>query len=273
MNENQNQVNPMQNEVQNGAYSPYQAQPGQYQNPNYNQQQNQSNQRFNQPNYGNFQAQGFQQNMQNRPSPESIVANEGRAIVGNGSKDSGDLKINPQRIHFATQNPEEVIFVYVRRHWSENVKWIIRNFLYSLLPLITYLILDLINVELGFLNNTGAIVVIFSYYSLILTNCVKDFADWYFDPYIFTNERVIHFEFKPFGRYVVKETMLQSVQKIREKAGGVLSNFFGYGTLVVTIEGPQEELHLNNVPEPTELRNILSDLVKVAKRYYGDSTG
>lgn len=182
--------------------------------------------------------------------------------------DKRDLKINPHGISIEGQKRNEKIFLYMRRHWSENISWIVRNFFYAFIPLIFAIILNLLGIDnIEFVTVREVFIVLVVYYSLIVTNVIKDFFDWYFDPYIITNERIIHYEFNPFTKYIVQESMLESIQKIQEVAGGVISNAFGYGTLIISIEGPQETIVMKNIPEATKVRTIISDLSKIAKQY------
>ncbi len=179
------------------------------------------------------------------------------------------VKIAPKNTRFSNQNDRERVFLFVRRHWSENVTWVVRNIFYSTLPFLIALVLSLLQIDLAFITGRMWAVILLAFYSLIITNVVKDFFDWYFDTYIITNERVLSFEFKPFAKYHVQEAMLESIQKIQEQAGGILSNVFGYGNLIITIEGPQEEFLFKKIPSPTQVRDILSDLAQIAKKYNG----
>lgn len=179
-----------------------------------------------------------------------------------------DFKINPKGITIEGQKRNERIFLYIRRHWAENIGWMTRNFFYFVIPFLVVIGLRVLGVErIEFIGVKEIFIILTLYYSLIITNIVKDFFDWYFDPYIITNERVIHYEFNPFTRYIVQESMLESIQRIEEIAGGPISNLFGYGTLVLSIEGPQETIVLKNIPSATKVRMIISELSKIAKNH------
>lgn len=199
--------------------------------------------------------------------------NEEAHNVMRAIKTSGDLDgliVEPRDITFATQDHDEKIFIYVRRHWSENIGWFIRNFVYSLLPFFLAWIARVFSLGIDFLTTRDYVILLLVYYSLIVTNVFKDFFDWYFDPYIITNRRVVHYEFKPFSRYVVKEALLSNIENVLEKSAGILANVWGYGSL--TISTARSDLFdFNRIPNPTKVRDILVDLSNIARKYDGDN--
>jgi hypothetical protein len=191
-----------------------------------------------------------------------------RAIRTSGDLDG--LLVEPKNITFATQDHDEKIFIYVRRHWSENIGWFSRNLVYALLPLLLSAIANLFSLGIDFLTSRDYVIILLVYYSLIVTNVFKDFFDWYFDPYIITNKRVVHYEFKPFSRYVVKEALLSNIENVQEKSAGILANVWGYGSL--TISTARSDLFdFNRIPNPTKVRDILVDLSNIARKYDGDN--
>lgn len=182
------------------------------------------------------------------------------------------VSFEPQDVKFATQNKDERIFVFMRRHWSENLGWISRNIFYCFLPFFIGMILGLLRIDITFLGFKELIMVLLAYYSLIITNILKDFFDWYFDPYIITNERIIHYEFKPFTKYEVMESRLADIESITERSSGLLAGLWRYGTLIITTQSQRANsvFRFENIPNSTEVRDILTDLVSVAKKYNGN---
>jgi hypothetical protein len=210
------------------------------------------------------------------PTPQNVnkkasSLNEARKVIEKHRPNCKGLKLIPDNIGFATQNPHEKVFVYIRRHAIENLRWVVLNIIYCIFPLLIYIGIQFLNINTDIVSFNKILIILLVYYSLIITNVLKDFFDWYFDPYIITNERVIHFEFKPFSNYKVKEVMLQNIETITEKSSGIIANIFDYGTLSLSIEGPQDDFAFLKIPNPTKVRDILADLTQVAKKYYGDN--
>ena len=150
-----------------------------------------------------------------------------RKLKANGSLNG--LNIEPRNLHFATQDRDEKIYIYIRRHWIENIRWILTNFVYILIPIIIAILANLLNISFGFLSLSEYTILLISYYSIIFTNSLKNFFNWYFDPYIITNQRVVHYEFKPFSNYEVKETSLTSIENVSEASYGFIAGILIMG--------------------------------------------
>lgn len=174
---------------------------------------------------------------------------------------------------FATQNPNEVIYVISRRHWIVNFGWVTRNILYSFIPFIIVFLINLVGIQLpnGAYADRVYLIAILIFYSIILSNVVRDFFDWYFDPYIVTNERVLDFTFNPLRNYSVSEFDLEDIESVKQNTKGVLGTFFNYGDVLIETAATSQVMVFEAAPNPEKVRDIISDLSKVAKTYsYGD---
>lgn len=212
-----------------------------------------------------------QQQFVNQEAQRRMKLEESRNAIKKYQTYKTGFEIFPDQIKFANQNQDEKVFVFVRRHWSENISWFSRNISYFLIPWIILFVLNLLQVQLDFITSKEIGIIIIAFYSIIATNLIKDFTDWYYDSYIITNERIISYEFKPFAKYQINEGMLQDIQAVKEVSAGLLANLFGYGTVEVAFEGPREPITFLRVSSPTKIRDILTDLVKIAKKSYGST--
>jgi hypothetical protein len=175
----------------------------------------------------------------------------------------------PEDFSFSTQDKGEEIFILMRSHWTSNLIWILRNIFFGLIPIFITFILQLTNTEISFIAPKGMLLLLLMYYSLIISNIFRLFFDWYFDPYIITSDRILHYRFTPFSNYKIREVDMQEITTIEERSGGLISNIFHYGDIGITGEGDVEELVIKRVSSPTKVRDIISDLVNVAKKYNG----
>lgn len=205
----------------------------------------------------------------NKEMEMKLKLEEASKVIKKHAKTNNAFEIFPENIQFANQNPGEKVFVFVRRHWFENISRFTRNMSYCLIPWIIMLVLELLQVQLTFVTFREIVMIIVVFYSVIATNFIKDFTDWYYDSYIITNERIISYEFKPFAKYQINEGMLQDIQAVKEVSAGLIANLFGYGTVEVAFEGSREPITFLRVSSPTKIRDILTDLVKIAKKSYG----
>lgn len=174
---------------------------------------------------------------------------------------------------FATQNQDEKIYVLSRRHWIVNVGWISRNIIYSLIPIIVIILINVLNIPIpmGAIADRIYLISILAFYSIILTNVVRDFFDWYFDPYLVTNERVLDFTFNPFTNYGVVEAPLESIESVKQDTKGIVGAMFNYGDITIHTEAITSLIEFESAANPDRVRDIISDLSKIARTYsYGD---
>jgi hypothetical protein len=201
-------------------------------------------------------------NIRNRELEKVVPSKKGNSL--------GSLQIRPHAL-FATQNPSEKVYILARRHWVSNTSWIFSNTMYSILFPIVVVISDFF---IDFPSTPVAYRVYLTlgvaFYSIIFTNIVRHFFDWYFDPYIVTNERVLDYRFNPFVNYSVEEAPLESIESVKQKTRGFLGTIFNYGDIVISTEANTEAIKFEAISNPTKIRDIISDLAKIARTFgYG----
>jgi hypothetical protein len=221
-----------------------------------------------QPMYQN-NVQSVEQEMQTQEVKKKLRLREIDKIVprksGNGLN---SVQIRPN-LTFATQNPGEKIYILARRHWIKNIGWITRNLFYSTIPFILWIFFSVIGLPLptDMVANRVYTVILMLFYSVILTNVVRDFFDWYFDPYIVTNERVLDFTFNPFTNYSVEEASLEDIVTVKQKTSGIVGAIFNYGDVTISTEAFTDAMVFEAASKPARVRDIVSDLSKIAKTY------
>lgn len=176
-------------------------------------------------------------------------------------------------IVFETQDANEKVYVLVRAHWITNLGWFLRNLFMALLPFIVLALLENFGIrfDISFISNKALTIVGLLYYSFIFTSIVSNFIDWYFDPFIVTDQRIMDYDYKPFGNYAVSEVSLQDIQDVKERSAGLLGDIFNYGNVYVYSASDASEMICKHVPSPTRVRDIITDLSNVAKTYKYDS--
>jgi hypothetical protein len=201
----------------------------------------------------------------NKEMREKITSEIERIVPKKSSHSFGSIQYRPGKVTFATQNDEEKVYVLVRTHWIKNLGWIVNNIIYSLLPLIVLFVLNLLNISIEFISFNLYIIIVLAYYSIIFTNVVRSFYDWYFDTFIVTNERIVDYDFRPFRGYTVKEAGLDDIEDVEEKSSGLIASIFNFGDLITRTSSTAGELTFFAIAEPTKVRDILMDLALIVK--------
>lgn len=194
-----------------------------------------------------------------------------KAIPSKSASILGTIVIRPKGTTFGTQNPGEKVFVLVRRHWIANVGWIFRSTLYLFIPFIVAallpLLVDIINITNNPVPSRIWIIIIVSYYSVVLTLTIRNFVEWFYDLLIVTNQRILDYEFSPFTGYNIKEAALENIEDIKEVSKDFWGGIFRYGDIEATTASSEGKLNFDQVPHVTLVRDILSDLANIAKKY------
>lgn len=176
------------------------------------------------------------------------------------------LVFKPKNVHFSTQNKDEVVYILLRRHVISNVGWIFNLSIYAVLPLIIYFLISLFGLNLlDLLGLKFLTVVALAFYSTLLTSFVRNIADWYFNMYIVTNERVIDYDFKAFVSKGAAESALEGIQDVRENSVGFLPSLFNYGDVSMYSAADKNVIIFDDIPNPTLVRDKVADLSKIAK--------
>lgn len=189
----------------------------------------------------------------------------------NSNSPLSGISIKPDAT-FANQNEGERIYVLVRKHWFTNLGWLVKNSFYAMLPFIATTLLAVFKVQQTLISTQLASLIVIIYYSFLFTNVVKLFTDWYYDPFFVTTDRVMDYDFKPYGRYSIGEISLENIVDVRQKSAGFIGDIFNYGTVEVRTENNSRNIIMTQIPNPTLVRDVITDLYKIAKSYpYGDT--
>lgn len=103
------------------------------------------------------------------------------------------------------------------------------------------------------------------YYSTLVSYAFINFLNWYFNIYLVTNHRVVHFQFKAFTGKAITETPLTKIEDISQRIIGVFPSIFHYGDIRVQTAATKSNFFFKNVPDPTWFRDVLADLIKLVK--------
>jgi membrane protein YdbS with pleckstrin-like domain len=178
----------------------------------------------------------------------------------------GSLQIVPKNFTFATQDSDEEIYILTRKDVLTNVGWVFQVSLFLILPIFIFIFFNNINFNINDIIPLRFIIVgILFYYSACFSYGIIKFNDWFFDVFIVTNKRVIHYIYNPIARYKIAEAELYNIQDVSEEVIGVLPTIFNYGDLLIQTASQITKFEVINLPRITELRDVLIDLVRLTR--------
>lgn len=162
--------------------------------------------------------------------------------------------INP-KIRFETQDNNENIILLLRAHPITKMLCIFNAIvLLAIVIILSILFSNFLTVGQMVLINGVALVFILSYIWF-------NFLEWYFNAGIVTNERIVDIDFSNVTYKEVSEAKLTKIEDITSKSSGYFSALFNYGDIFVQTAGELKNIEFYSVPKPTEVVDIISDLL------------
>ncbi len=169
----------------------------------------------------------------------------------------------PDKLEFETQNPNERVFIMLRRHFITNFGWLFTFIISCLVPVLIYFLLNKVNINILedlSLKRSYIDAILMMWYLFVLTNALMKFLDWYFNIYVITNERVIDFDFNPFAYHKISEASLDNIVDATQESIGFFPMLFNYGDVYIQTAGEKREFDFLSVSKPAWVRDKIMDL-------------
>lgn len=186
--------------------------------------------------------------------------------VGNQQSPSGPLPFfsaycrYPEGIQFQTQETNEQVVLFLRRHFTSNISWIITSILLILMPVVLIYILPAFNaIQLAIPTNL-LIVFIGFYYLIVFGFILNNFIIWFYNVGIITNRQIIDIDFTDIMYREIAKARIQEVIDVEFTQGGVLESFFDFGDVFIQTEGVKPNFEFSRVPHPDHITDIILDL-------------
>jgi hypothetical protein len=180
------------------------------------------------------------------------------SIPSSAKKDFGFLTafaLRPRHLRYESQESDEKIILFLRRHFVTNVGWILGFFCLVLVPFFAFSFFSFSSIPFGF-----RFMGVIGWYLLTFAFAFERFISWFFNVNIITNLRIIDVNFPSILYKDISETKLENVQDISSKTGGFIRSFFNYGDVLVQTAGALPELNFEAVPHPDKVAEVINDL-------------
>jgi len=139
----------------------------------------------------------------------------------------------PDGVHFALQEDDETILLFLRRHIITNVPWIVSAIILILFPLLINQVLLLTSGSPFTLpQNLGAVLLLF-YYLAVFAFVLINFMTWFYNITIVTDSRVIDIDYSEIVYQNVAQTKLVQIEDVSYTQTGFIRSLFDYGDMFV----------------------------------------
>jgi hypothetical protein len=165
---------------------------------------------------------------------------------------------HPKGITFANQEPDEIILLFLRRHFITNIPWLLATFFFLLLPPVLLLLLSAIP---DFILPLGLTIVLTGFYYLIIIGyAFGKFISWFYNIGVVTQKRIIDLNSANILAHNTATANFGEIVDVKFIQRGFFQSTFDYGDIHIQTEALRANFDFDAAPKPTEVTDIISDL-------------
>lgn len=171
--------------------------------------------------------------------------------------------INPVGVTFATQEADETILLFLRRHFITNFPWIFSTIVLFLIPPILQILAQAGITILPFPPLPFKFVFVFFllYYLIVFGFAFINFITWFYNISLITTKRIVDIDYSDIVYRNVAVTKLELIEDVNYIQTGVIRSLFNYGDVFAQTAGEREHFDFLAVPKPAEVVHIVQDLI------------
>lgn len=178
--------------------------------------------------------------------------------------------LHPKGISFTNQEPDEIILLFLRRHFITNIPWILATFLLLIIPPI---LLALLAFFPSLAIPGGLIFVLVAFYYLItISYAFGKFISWFYNIGVVTQKRIVDLDSTNILAHNTATANFNEIVDVKFHQHGFFQSTFDYGTIHIQTEALHANFEFEAAPRPTEVADLISDL-RVAQKgnHHGNS--
>jgi len=161
----------------------------------------------------------------------------------------------PLGVKFISKDSKEEIVLFLRRHWTTNIGWI----LISVILLFSPVVLDSFPI-LSFLPGGFQFIAVAIWYMVVVAYVLESFLGWFFNVCIITDERVFDVDFVNLIYREITDANLDQIQDVTVRMGGAIRTIFNFGDVIIQTAGEVPRIEFTAVPNPDKVAKILREL-------------
>lgn len=163
---------------------------------------------------------------------------------------------HPKNLRVETQEKDEKIVLFLRRHIITNLSWLILVLVLVIIPIFAFGLFSFETIPPAY-----RLMGVIFWYLLTFAFGLERFISWFFNVNIITDERIIDVNFPSILYKDISETKIDRVQDVTCKTGGFIRNFLNYGDVLIQTAGALPEICFEAVPYPSRVAEVLNELI------------
>lgn len=205
-----------------------------------------------------------------KPKKSSKKKSKGRVSVAKikkvikpGGKEGflTSFAIFPRKICFENQEKGEEVVLFLRPHPIINVGWLALAIAIAFIPAF----FDFFP-PYGSLPVNYQMMMVLSWYLLLLGFVFAKFMSWFFNIFIMTDERVVDVDFVNLFYRIISEAKIERVQDVHSEMSGVWQTFFNYGSVTIQTAGEMPQFAFENIPNPDLVARMINQLIDLEEQ-------
>ncbi len=170
------------------------------------------------------------------------------------------------------RKPDERVLFFLRRHPIVFVMDILLQVVLVVLPAGIWFVLARILPSLLAGPVMGPLLILLAsgYYLMIWLFFLVNFADYYLDAWIVTDDRILNIEQKSLFSRTISELDLSKIQDVTSEVKGFFAFIFGYGNVYIQTAAERERFVFEQVRRPEEIRKNMLALVEKDRKKQGE---
>lgn len=166
----------------------------------------------------------------------------------------------PRGFTFVNQEPDEVILLFLRRHFITNIPWIFYTFLAILIPPLLFVLAQLPGTFIFSLPTNFLTILIAFYYLIILGYAFSQSVSWFYNIGIITQKRIVDLDSSNILSHNTAAANFNEIVDVKFTQNGFFQSFFDYGDIHVQTEAIHANFEFIATPKPTRVSDLISDL-------------
>ena len=168
--------------------------------------------------------------------------------------------VRPTGFSFVNQEPDEVVLLFLRRHFITNVPWLVSLILLALVPPLIMFISLLPGFFLFSIPTQLSAILTSFYYLILLGYGFGKFVSWFYNIGVVTQKRIVDLDSSNILAHNSAASNFNEIVDVKFTQNGFFQSFFNYGDIHIQTEAIHANFEFLAAPMPTKVTDIISDL-------------
>ena len=167
----------------------------------------------------------------------------------------------PVNTSFESQDAQEHIVLFVRKHPIVNVGWSLTTIVLSIAPVFLQFF-----PFLDFFPERFQLMSVIGWYVFILGFVLEKFLTWFYHVNLLTDERIIDIDFESLLYKRVSAAKIDNIEDVTSSTAGFLGSMLDYGNVHIQTAGQVQEINFETVPQPEKITRLVNELLLEEER-------